>query len=77
MAVMTKKLTTISVSKKNHGILANMGKKGEPFDEILTKLIEKAGGKNPLQTDAGVGGSRLPAEASSSQTIRDERPNGY
>ena len=50
---MTKKLTTISISKKTHDILMSMGRKGEPFDDILIKLIEKAITKSPLQTGVG------------------------
>lgn len=55
MSVMTKKITTISISKETHDILMGMGRKGESFDHILIKLIEKSGAKSPLQIDPGVG----------------------
>ena len=52
---MTKKVTTISISRKTHEILVSMGKKGEPFENILTKLIERAERKSVPQVDPKVG----------------------
>lgn len=34
--------TTIQVSKNTRGKLADMGKKGETYDDIINKLIETA-----------------------------------
>jgi hypothetical protein len=56
MPVMTNRLTTISVSKRNRLRLMEMGRKGQSFDVILTELLEKTR-KEPLQTAPRVGDS--------------------
>jgi predicted CopG family antitoxin len=35
-------ITTIQISKPTREKLADMGKKGETYDDIIKKLIEKA-----------------------------------
>jgi len=38
-----KKTTTIAISIENHRKLMNLGKKGESFDDIITRLLDKKG----------------------------------
>ena len=35
-------ITTIQISKQTREMLAEMGKKGDTYDDIIRKLIEKA-----------------------------------
>jgi len=73
---MGKSLTTISVSKRTHNLLKNMGKKGEPYDDILVRLIEKAEGKIPLQIDTRVGRSSG-RSTEATPTMEDWRINDH
>jgi hypothetical protein len=41
MAVSEQNFTTIAISKKNHQVLSELGKKGESFDSVLSHLLNK------------------------------------
>jgi len=38
--LMQKNLTTISISKSNYEILKNLGKTGDSFNDVLTRLLK-------------------------------------
>jgi predicted CopG family antitoxin len=41
-----KNLTTISITRSNYAILKNLGKTGESFNDVITKLLESKMSKN-------------------------------
>jgi hypothetical protein len=44
MSSLEENQTTIAISKRNHDVLSNLGKKGQSFDEILTEVLNKTPG---------------------------------
>ncbi|MDQ6865302.1 MAG: hypothetical protein M3044_15930 [Thermoproteota archaeon] len=44
MSSLEENQTTIAISRRNHDVLSNLGKKGQSFDEILTEVLNKTTG---------------------------------
>jgi hypothetical protein len=66
------KTTTICVSRRNHDLLMQLGRKGESFDSILTQIIEKI---KPLQESSICKElSYLPVTGESTQSDSQEGP---
>jgi hypothetical protein len=62
--------TTICVSRRNHQLLMQLGKKGESFDDILTQILGKI---KPLQVTITSGElSHLPVTVESTQSDSQE-----